>query len=119
MEPEPDEIWRDFDAETERVYSHAGGEPIRIKIPERVLALRDIVPTDEEVACNDTFGSRNRLAVEYALEGDIIDTQIDIWGWGAESTYASRRGYGYYTVPDCIGKSLIHTKPAVIPTTVT
>ena len=112
------EIWRDFDPETERVYSHGSEEPKRIKIPERVLALRDIVPTDEEVAAGDTFGSRNKLAVQYALEGDIIDTQIDVWGWGATNTYSQRRGYGYYTVPDCIGKSLIHTMPASIPVTV-
>ena len=109
------ELWANFDPIKERVYSKGSGEPKRIQIPERVLALRDMVPTDEEMACNDAFGSRNRLAVEYALEGDIIDTQIDVWGWGAENTYDQRRGYGYYTVPDCIGRSLIHTMPAIVP----
>jgi hypothetical protein len=115
---EPDEIWRDFDPITERVYSASGAEPQRIKIPERVIALRDIVPTDEEVEAGDTYGSRNKLAVQYAMEGDIVDTQIDVWGWGAENTYASRRGYGYETVPDCLGKYRIHTMPDTIPTSV-
>lgn len=111
-------IWRDFDPDTERVYSADGGAPIWIKIPERVIALRSIVPTDEEVAAGDTFGSRNKLAVQYAMEGDIVDTQIDVWGWGASNTYASRRGYGYETVPDCLGRLRIWTPPDTIPVTI-
>jgi len=115
---EPDEIWRDFNPDTERVYSKPGGPLTRITVPERVIALRSIEPTDEEMAAGDTFGSRNRLAAQYAGEGDIIDTQIDVWGWGAANTYESRRGYGYETVPDCLGRCQIHTMPAEVPTTV-
>jgi hypothetical protein len=107
--------WLDFDVTTERVYSHNGVDPKRITIPERVLALRDIVPTDEEVEAGDTFGSRNKLAVQYALEGDIVDTQIDVWAWGAANTYEQRRGYGYETVPDVLGRLRIHTPPDPIP----
>ena len=112
-------FWNDFDVKTERAYKDAHGEIHRIYIPARVLALRDIAPTDEEMEQNDPFGTRNQLATQYALEGDVVDTNIDVWAWGPENTYESRRGYGYETVPDVLNHLRILTPPAVIPSSTT
>lgn len=116
-------IWLDFDPNTERVYIPGDGsiennQPIRIQVPARVIALRTLDPTDEEVAAGDTFGTRNKLAAQYAAEGDIVDPQIDVWGWGAANTYAQRRGYGYKTTPDVFGRNQICVPPDPIPSNV-
>lgn len=113
-----DDLWLNFDQVKERVYSKGpveGGEKIRITIPQRVLELRDIAPTDEEMAANNPYGTRQMLATQYAAEGDIVDPQIDVWGWGAENTYEDRRRYKYTSTPDIFGRNRIYVPPA--PTT--
>ena len=107
----PPELWEGFDPATERVaWSFTRGVH-RFTVPERVIALRTMTPTDEEVANGQTFKTRTELSLKYAAEGDIIDTEIDTWGWGVEETYDLRRIYNKAQVPDAIGQALIYTPP--------
>jgi hypothetical protein len=108
-------LWHNFDPVHERVYAGADGAKCRITIPPEVLALRDMVPTDEEVASGNTFTSRQQKAVELAGQGHVVDTQIDVYAWGPELTYDDRRDYGYTAVPDCMGKLRIYTPPEPQP----
>jgi hypothetical protein len=109
--------WLDFDITTERMYmSASGGDIHRITVPARVIELRTMEATEEDMEHNDTFGTRSRLATEYAAEGDVIDTQIDVHGWGPDHTYNQRRFYGNPSVPDITYDWIIITPPDPIPT---
>lgn len=115
-DPNEDPLWKDINLRTERVIQDNHGVRTRVPIDPRVIAIRDMVPTDEEVAANDTYGSRNREAAKLHIEGCVIDTQIDIWAWSPANAYGQRQGYGTETVDTCFPSDVrIVTPPVGVP----
>lgn len=104
------DFWNGFNPETERAYVGPDG-PTRVKISAAVLLLRTMEPTDAEVERGEAFASRVKRATELSANGHVIDTQIDVWGWGAENTMKLRRMYGYDSVPDATGRVQILVSP--------
>lgn len=108
----PEKFWTGFNPETERAFVGPEGYQ-RVRVAAEVLALRMMEPTDQDMERGDAFASRKERARELAGRGHVIDTQIDVWGWGAEKTMALRRMYGYKSVPDASGAIQILVPPSV------
>ena len=107
----PIEFWAGFDPETERAYMGPTG-PVRAKVAPAVLLLRTMEATEEEMEAGDPFKRRKARAVELSASGHVIDTPIDVWGWGAAGTMKLRRMYGNSSVPDATGRVQILVPPA-------
>ena len=107
------DFWAGFDPETERAYIGPAG-PVRVTVAAAVRMLRTMEPTDEDMDRGDAFGTRKERAVELAAAGHVIDTQIDVWGWGAANTYKLRRIYGYQSVLAAVGNVRILTPPEAL-----
>jgi len=60
-------------------------------------------PRVQQLRNMDIGLEREALAIELALLGEPIDTQIMVWGWGAVLTYGARLTYGYTWVPSLLG----------------
>lgn len=103
-------FWDGFDPVKQRAYVGPGG-PVIVDVAAPVLALRYIEPTDAEMERGVPFETRIERAKELAANGHVVDTQIDVWGWGAENTMRLRRMYGYASVPDASGSIRILVPP--------
>ena len=84
-----------------------GGETKIVDIAPAVLAIPYIEPTEDE----DPFAGRIARAKVLASKGHVIDTQVDVWGWGAVNTHRLRREYGKTEVPAAFGDAVILTAP--------
>lgn len=98
----------DFDPAKHRAYIGPTGEPVFVDIPQDVRDIAFIEPTDGP----DPLAGRIERAKQLAAKGYVIDTQIDVWGWGAENTMRLRRLYGKSTVPDAFETVQILIPPA-------
>jgi hypothetical protein len=96
-----------FDPSKQRAYLDVNGKPVFVNIPKEVREIAYMEPSEG----GDPFAARNERARELAQQGHVIDTQIDVWGWGAENTMRLRRMYGYKTVPDALGQVQILVSP--------
>lgn len=97
-----------FDPAKHRAYLDASGKAVFTEIPQEVRNIAFIEPTESA----DPFEDRVARAKQLAAKGIVIDTQIDIWGWGAENTMRLRRLYGKSTVPDAFDTVQILVPPA-------
>jgi hypothetical protein len=107
-----DLLWKDFDPATERVSQIPGYLPSRYKVSQAILDLRQMDSTDEEVAAGVPYASRSNRAAELNAEGEIIDTQLDIYQWNPAETMENRRLYGCDSVPDAFNRCAILVPPA-------
>lgn len=105
------EIWAGFNPVTEKMVQYPDGTTKRIPTPAAVQVLRMMEPTEAEMEADQVFASRIARARQLAAMGEIVDTQIDVWGWGAANTYKLRRTYGKMSVPDVAGMVMILTPP--------
>jgi hypothetical protein len=97
----------DFNPATHRVHIGTDGKPVLAEIPQAVRDIAFIEPSEGA----DPFAARIERAKELAAKGHVIDTQIDVWGWGAENTMRLRRLYGKTSVPDAFGVLQILVPP--------
>lgn len=97
-----------FDPAKHRAYLDSTGKAVFTVIPKEVSEIAYIEPTEGA----DPFAGRIERAKQLAAKGTVIDTQIDVWGWGAENTMRLRRLYGKTTVPDAFGTIQILVPPA-------
>ena len=101
--------WPDnFDPAKHRAHLDANGRPVFTDIPKVVQEIAFIEPSEGA----DPFAGRIERAKQLAARGYVIDTQIDVWGWGAENTMRLRRLYGKTSVPDAFGTIQILVPPA-------
>ena len=98
-----------FDVEKQRAIRTPDGVVAIIDIPATVLAIPFIEPSEGA----DPFAGRIERAKRLAAKGAVIDTQVDIWGWGAKNTHRLRREYGNFEVPAAFGDAVILTAPEV------
>jgi hypothetical protein len=70
--------------------------------PPAVQALRNMPEGDE----------KDRLALNLANQGYVIDTQIMVWGWDPQMTMTVRQNQGYAWVPS-YGQSNIAVGPGI------
>jgi len=102
------EFPKNFDPSKQRAV-RIGGETKIVDISPAVLAIPYIEPAEDE----DPFAGRIARAKYLASKGAVIDTQVDIWGWGAVNTHRLRREYGKAEVPAAFGDASILTAPEV------
>ena len=102
------EFPKNFDPSKQRAI-RIGGETKIVDIAPAVLAIPYIEPTEDE----DPFAGRIARAKQLAAKGHVIDTQVDVWGWGAVNTHRLRREYGKLEVPAAFGDAVILTAPEV------
>ena len=100
------EFPKGFDPSKQRAI-RIGGETKIVDIAPAVLAISFIEPTEDE----EPLAGRIVRAKQLAAKGAIIDTQVDIWGWGAKNTHRLRREYGKLEVPAAFGDAVILTAP--------
>ena len=100
---------QNFDVEKQRAIRTPDGVVTIIDIPATVLAIPFIEPTEDE----EPLAGRIVRAKQLAAKGAVIDTQVDIWGWGAKNTHRLRREYGKLEVPAAFGDAVILTAPEV------
>ena len=100
------EFPKGFDPSRQRAI-RIGGETKIVDIAPAVLAIPYIEPTEDE----DPFVGRIARAKVLAAKGHVIDTQVDVWGWGAVNTHRLRREYGKTEVPAAFGDAVILTAP--------
>ena len=96
-----------FDVTKQRAVRTPDGVVTIIDIPSTVLAIQFIEPTED----HNPFAGRIARAKQLAAKGAVIDTQVDIWGWGAKNTHRLRREYGNLEVPAAFGDAVILTAP--------
>lgn len=108
-------LWADFDPATERVSQLPGYLPTRYKVSQAILDLRLMDSSDEEVAGGVPYHSRTERAAELNAQGEVIDTQLDIYQWNPAETMENRRLYGNSTVPDAFNRCLIGVPPVDLP----
>ncbi len=90
-----------FNPSTERLIVRGLEPATLVTIPQAVLDIKLIDPTDDEIERQAPFESRIARAREVSmLTGFPIDIQTDIWGWDAVETHKSRRRYGVRSVYD-------------------
>lgn len=101
-------VWPEtFDPAKQRAFLDANGKPVFVDIPQQVRDIALMEPAEG----GDPFAPRIERAKELAAQGYVIDTQIDVWGWGAENTMRLRRLYGKTQVPDALGMTQILVPP--------
>ena len=98
------EFPKGFDPSKQRAV-RIGGETKIVDISPAVLAIPYIEPTEDD----DPLAGRITRARYLASKGAVIDTQVDIWGWGAVNTHRLRREYGKLEVPAAFGDAVILT----------
>jgi len=97
-----------FSPATHRGYiDETGGLTVR-PIALEVLAIPMIEPAES----GEPLQPRIDRAKELSALGHVIDTQIDIWGWGGENTMRLRRLYGCRDVADPFSGTRIITPEA-------
>ncbi len=96
-----------FDVEKQRAVRTPDGVVTIIDISPAVLAIPYIEPTED----HDPFAGRIACGKQLAAKGAVIDTQVDIYGWGAKNTHRLRRQYGKFEVPAAFGDAVILTAP--------
>lgn len=97
-----------FDPAKHRAWIAADGKITFGDIPKAVLDIAYIEPSEGD----DPFAARIERAKQLASQGHVIDSQIDVWGWGADNTMRLRRLYGKTQVPDAFGTIQILVPPA-------
>jgi hypothetical protein len=96
-----------FNPAKHRAYLDNNGKAVFTDIPKEVAEIAFIEPSEGA----DPFAGRIERAKQLAGQGFVIDTQIDVWGWGAENTMRLRRLYGKTQVPDAFGNIQILVPP--------